>query len=340
MDNLHLKKKLHSKAEDDPLISVIVPVYNVERYLPECLDSILAQTYENLEILLVDDGSADSSGRICDEYGRRDSRIRVFHRENRGVAASRNLGMDEARGEIFVFADSDDWVSENLCRTVAENMRDPKTDILCFSWNYEGGEEREKKRAPRYPDEVISGKEALGRILTERISIVIWGMAYRRRVAENIRIPVGFFSEDLGVTYRFVEAAQKVRLIPDILYFYRRDRSESITRVRPRKLYVDGLYFALRRFYHMKFRCPEYMGRSVKAVCNWYANSYKSLGFSHNKRFRRFFTRFFKKYKTSIMADEGLGWHYKLWIRINLISPGVSVWMFSCYNFLKKRFGR
>ena len=94
-------------------ISVIVPVYNVEKYLPKCIDSILAQTFTNFELLLINDGSKDSSGTICDEYAAKDSRIRVFHKENGGVSSARNLGLDNAKGEWIAFVDSDDWVDES-----------------------------------------------------------------------------------------------------------------------------------------------------------------------------------------------------------------------------------
>ena len=97
-----------------PLISVIVPVYNVEQYLPKCIDSILAQTYENLEIILVEDGTKDSSGVICDEYAAKDARIRVIHKENGGLSSARNAGMEIARGEYFGFVDSDDWIEPEM----------------------------------------------------------------------------------------------------------------------------------------------------------------------------------------------------------------------------------
>ena len=94
----------------NPLISIIVPVYNVEEFLPKCIDSILAQTYENLEIILVEDGTKDNSGQICDAYAEKDSRIKVIHKENGGLSSARNAGMDVARGEYFGFVDSDDWI--------------------------------------------------------------------------------------------------------------------------------------------------------------------------------------------------------------------------------------
>ncbi|MDE7478361.1 MAG: glycosyltransferase family 2 protein, partial [Lachnospiraceae bacterium] len=103
---------------NDPLISVIVPVYNVEKYVMRCIESILAQTYTNLEILLVDDGSTDASGKICDELAKKDVRIRIIHKENGGPSDARNVGIQEARGEYYLFVDSDDWISENLLESM------------------------------------------------------------------------------------------------------------------------------------------------------------------------------------------------------------------------------
>jgi len=122
-----------------PKISIIVPVYNVERWLRRCIDSILAQTYTDFELLLIDDGSPDSSGKICDEYAAKDERIAVFHKENGGVSTARNLGLDNACGEYVSFVDSDDWVEPNYCQTLIENIGD--ADIMFFDevWHFEDG---------------------------------------------------------------------------------------------------------------------------------------------------------------------------------------------------------
>ena len=103
-----------------PIISVIVPVYNVEQYLPRCIDSILAQTFTDFELLLIDDGSKDKSGAICDAYARKDPRIRVFHKPNGGVSSARNMGLDNAKGEWIAFVDSDDWVNEDFLANFVE----------------------------------------------------------------------------------------------------------------------------------------------------------------------------------------------------------------------------
>ena len=118
------------EMEKQPLISVIVPVYNVENYLPRCLDSIINQTYTNLEILLVDDGATDNSGKLCDEYAQKDNRIRVFHKENGGVSSARNMGLDNATGEYIAFVDSDDYIDKCMYEIMLNSSVQNNADIV------------------------------------------------------------------------------------------------------------------------------------------------------------------------------------------------------------------
>ena len=114
----------------NPQISVIVPVYNVEKYLSRCIDSILSQTFTDFELLLIDDGSADSSGKICDEFAMKDERIRVFHKENGGVASARQLGVDEAKGLYSIHADGDDWVEPNMLERMYLKITETGADMV------------------------------------------------------------------------------------------------------------------------------------------------------------------------------------------------------------------
>ena len=113
------------------LISVIVPVYNTEKYLDRCIQSILSQTYSNIEILLIDDGSTDSSGAICDKYAEQDSRVRVFHKANGGVSSARNMGLDKAKGTWFTFVDSDDWIDMDMYEQMYNAAIQNKVDMVC-----------------------------------------------------------------------------------------------------------------------------------------------------------------------------------------------------------------
>ena len=112
------------------LVSVIVPIYKVEKYLNKCVDSIINQSYKNLEIILVDDGSPDKCGEICDKYAEKDSRVKVIHKENGGLSDARNAGIDIAKGDYLLFVDSDDWITSNICEVLIKNANDNLSDII------------------------------------------------------------------------------------------------------------------------------------------------------------------------------------------------------------------
>ena len=120
---------------DEKLISVIVPVYNVERYLRQCIESITNQSYKNLQIILIDDGSKDNSGKICDEYAEKDKRVEVIHKENTGVSAARNTGLDNAKGEWITFVDADDWVEKNFCEILIKKATENESDCIACGYN-------------------------------------------------------------------------------------------------------------------------------------------------------------------------------------------------------------
>ncbi len=193
------------------MISVIVPVYNVKAYLRKCLDSITNQTYKDLEILVVDDGSTDGCGRICDEYAERDSRVKVFHTENRGLSSARNLGLDEAKGEWVGFVDSDDWIEPDMYEEALDGIED--ADILCFQ-RTEG---------------TYSGLEALYKFINNEISAFIWKKLYRKELFEEISFPDGRISEDRATIYLLLHKAKTVRC-KNVCGYHYTIRQDSITR--------------------------------------------------------------------------------------------------------------
>lgn len=205
-----------------PLISVIVPVYKVEEYLARCVDSLLAQTYENLEILLVDDGSPDSCGRICDDYAQRDARVRVIHKENGGLSSARNAGIDVARGEYFGFVDSDDWVVPQTYEWLLDMVQEENVKMVCAgrydvsSWT---GERKTGLCPPKR--EAISGEELTRRIFHwDNVDSAAWDKLYHRSLFEQIRYPLGVVSEDLPTTYRLALKAGKVGMLDKPVYCY------------------------------------------------------------------------------------------------------------------------
>ena len=205
------------------LISVIVPVYNVEPYLRQCLDSIVNQTYPNIEILIVDDGSPDRCGEICDEYAEKDSRIIVIHQENAGLSAARNAALDIARGEYIMFVDSDDWVEPIFCEKALEMALEYQVEIAIFGYYsvYQNKLIPNVTHTPR----ILDGTEAIQHIvLYDEPSLcnAVWNKIYHKRLFQNLRFPLGMTAEDAALQYKFLFLTPKVYVFDQCLYNYRK----------------------------------------------------------------------------------------------------------------------
>ena len=217
---------------DDPkeiLVSMVVPVYNVEDYLQECIDSICAQTHHNLEIILVNDGSTDSSGEICDRAAERDARIRVFHNPNGGVSAARNTGLDQANGEYICFSDSDDVCAPFFVEHMLQACLQERADIAVG--NYEEYEDTIVfSPASDVKAQVYSGRDAVRHLIgKEHIKYtVVYDKLYKSELFQNIRFPEGLIHEDEDFSYRILYEAEKVVDLQETIYGYR-TRSGSIT---------------------------------------------------------------------------------------------------------------
>lgn len=219
--------------EQDILISVIVPVYNVEKYLPKCVDSILNQTYRNLEVILVDDGTKDASDAICDDYARKDPRVKVIHKVNGGLSSARNAGIDIARGEYLGFVDSDDWIEPETYESLLKLARKYDVKLVCggrYNVNDATGERTAGICPPA--EEVISGQELVKRIfLWDNIDSAAWDKLYHRSLFRQIRYPVGKIVEDVPTTYRIALDAGQAAMCNQHLYNYLY-RQNSITTAR------------------------------------------------------------------------------------------------------------
>ena len=218
------------------MISVIVPVYKVEPYLRKSVESILNQTYSDLEILLIDDGSPDRCGEICDEYEKKDSRVRVFHTENRGVAAARNLGLREAKGDLIGFVDPDDWIEPEMYEILLNTLNNAGADIsVCGVWNEYPSFTNEKKR---FEDTVYTGKKAIIALLDENINGQVWNKLYRRELLRNLLFPGGKTYEDIEFMDQVMIKMGKVATTSSMGYHYRH-RNEGITQEYSAKILLD-----------------------------------------------------------------------------------------------------
>lgn len=216
-------------------ISVIVPIYNVEQYLRMCLDSIINQTYRNLEIILVDDGSPDNCGAICDEYAEKDGRIIVIHKENGGLSSARNAGLNICKGDYISFIDSDDFVSPYFLEVLYRGIELYSSEISslsrCLDW-FTDGQEKEIHLAETSDDYKISKctpYEAIRLVMYQRIPSGVLTGLYKKEIFDDIRFPIGWLHEDAATIHRAFMNAKQMTLIDAHLYAYRL-RSNSIMR--------------------------------------------------------------------------------------------------------------
>lgn len=213
-------------------ISVIVPVYKVEEYLDRCINSILNQTFKDFELILVDDGSPDKCGLICDKYAQKDSRIKVIHKENEGLSAARNTGIEIAKGEYIAFVDSDDYIDKRMYEELYNASINNKSDIVICDYQkiYSNNEINNYKLVKKYQIENLSKIQALSRLYDVDSSayIVAWNKLYKRSLFDQLRYPNGRLYEDEFITYKLLYYSNNITYLPLRLYYYMQ-REDSIT---------------------------------------------------------------------------------------------------------------
>ena len=202
------------------MISVIVPIYKVEKYLKRCVNSLLAQSYSDFELILVDDGSPDNCGNICEEYAAKDKRIRVIHKENGGLSDARNVGLGIAKGEYIAFVDSDDWVATNYLETLLKVIELTDSDICeCEVLKTTGEIEKYKKSDEQYTS--YSSEKALELLIWDKIlHQYVWNKLYKRSCLKGIPFAVGKINEDEFWTYQVFGNARRITKISNVLYYY------------------------------------------------------------------------------------------------------------------------
>lgn len=206
-------------------VSVIVPVYNVEKYLRQCLDSLTQQTYRNLEIIIVNDGSTDKSGAICEEYALKDSRIHLISQANAGQSAARNAGLSMASGDYITFVDSDDWVEPDFIQSLYAMMIDNKADIVCCDYllEYEN-----KSVCAKIGNKGDKEEYSNSFLLASKLPVTVWYKLYKKKLLINQKFVEGIKCEDVPFTMQVFSRMPKTRILSEPKYHYRQRSSSTV----------------------------------------------------------------------------------------------------------------
>ena len=242
-----------------PFISVIVPVYNTKRYLRKCLNSLKRQSLQEIEIIVIDDGSTDGSGQICDEFSKTDTRFNVIHTSNKGLSSARNKGLEISNGEYIMFVDSDDWIESDFCEVPFTIAKSTGADIVVFRFVMHN--KRKDSTSKLFPtDGLASKEEVLIKLWDECVWAAVWNKLFKRDLFYGITYPKDRFYEDAAITHHLIYKSNNVYLSNRILYHYRDYRPGSITNKKSYKLYNDYFFCNFQRIDDLKswgFDCSE-----------------------------------------------------------------------------------
>ncbi len=264
-------------------VSIIVPVYQVEKYIRQCVDSILAQTFTDFELILVDDGSKDKSDQICDEYAVIDQRVKVIHKENGGAADTRNIGLDHAVGNYIMFIDSDDYIDPTMLECLYKNILNEDADIAACNYCYFFENNREIDFSIQIESEVLSGTEIFYSRKNERnygFWTVVWNKLYKKEIFGKVRFRCGKYYEDEFFANDLYQIDIKVVTIPECLYYYRQHNNSTMRKKSIEKNFdlIEafqeriGVYLKEERYadqaYKVMIFSLEYLAESKKLITN------------------------------------------------------------------------
>ena len=247
-------------SQEKALISLIIPVYKVEKYLEKCIQSVINQTYENLQIILVDDGSPDNCGKICDEYAKKDHRIEVIHKSNGGLSDARNKGLEIAKGEYIGFVDSDDYIEADMYEVLYNLLKQYNADVsICNFYTVSQG-----KISIKNADNGINEYnriEILKEILLDKnIQSYAWNKLYKKELFDEIKYPIGKKYEDIGTTFYLLEKCNKVVVTGKSEYYYI-NRQDSIVNNVTESTITDYIKLIMQRY--------DYIEKNIKELSSY-----------------------------------------------------------------------
>lgn len=300
----------------EDLVSVVIPIYNVEEYLENCIDSVLNQTYSNLEIILVNDGSPDGCGQICDEYAMQDNRIRVIHKENGGLSDARNCGIEIALGRYITFIDSDDYIHARYIEILMYLAKKKNADIVVGDFVLFQVNNQCSDKVLRESDiqkaQILSAKHLYDNDFINGESMrltVAWGKLYEKKLWDGINYPVGKIHEDTFTTYKLMERATRVVYLKEPIYYWR-ENPNSITRGTFTLAHLLGLEaFQEQLEYFRDLRKQRHVEIVYDAYRSWFFwcyNEMKAAGLDYKNELRPYY-RYMRNHVRYIKLTRSLG---------------------------------
>lgn len=328
---------------EEPLISIIVPIYKVEKYLKECVDSILAQTYQNFELILVDDGSPDSCPAMCDEFAKQDSRVVVIHKENGGLSDARNAGLDIAKGEYIGFVDSDDYISPIMYETLLNRILSDKSELaVCEYVRVYDSDEREKseKTLQKTRKRCYSPDEFFSEVFLKCSGayVVAVNKLYHKNIFRKLRFPVGKQHEDEFIIHRVIAQCKNISYIEDELYYYFQregsimNRTFNVRNLDYGDALIDRYHFTKRNKYEEWKNDTVCRLSSQLEKWNKYAKDNIEIRKKYNELRKKSWFLVFEK-KAFISYNS----HGRLYMKFQLIMPKLAESMNKLYNKIRKR---
>lgn len=264
--------------KSNPMISVIVPIYKVEKYLDQCIASIVSQTYPNLEIILVDDGSPDHCPEICDRWAEKDARIKVLHKENGGLSDARNAGLLIARGDYLAFVDSDDYVSPNIYQILLNSIVSSKSDVAICNIEYFDDNNIPIYKESPLKDEILTRNQAFCKLVQKNwwYYVTVWNKLYTRKSFDGITFPKGKLHEDQFIIHQVFSNCDKISCIDKKLYFYRQ-RSASIMGNSSAVCHLDSVEAVCMRYAYFKKNGMTELAKKTRPILEGEYTGYRWL---------------------------------------------------------------
>lgn len=317
----------------NPTISIIVPVYNVENFIGKCIESILGQTFKDFELILVNDGSIDRSGEICEEYSKKDKRIVVFHKENGGQSSARNAGIEAAKGSYIGFVDSDDWVHSDMYKILYSKAIELESDIAACNII------RFNKDSSKYyfcndnSDYVYDRNNAMNELyLNERLTFSPCNKLYKRDLFRGIRFKEGYILEDIDFSYRIIHECNRIFYTGQALYNYRYNDNSTMRKVFSKKRLDE---FEVRKNLYL-FYLKNYPAHANEVYAEWFLTGlmlYINIGkyYKSEKNQYKYLIEADKTILKSLVAKKEYNRKKKLLLSIAIISPQILVKAYQLY---------